>query len=192
MPHFLQAHPRQMWCAVCCLTNTAHRAKWQSLVESDVVARETAWLHWDQQSGHAAVRGRIAHPVPFPLLVSSRAPEAYNVSPAKLAISVLTSTDALFKGAEKGWNSCVVTCSMVLALRLDRVLGFFHQAESLSAVLPVFPPPFFFPYLHVKCVPVFCAGCVLVADGWGGPVLCVLKRPEQQQNNSLMWKWSVK
>ena len=56
---------------------------------------------------------------------------------------------------------------MVLALRLDRVLGFFHQAESLSAVLPVFPPPppFFFPYLHVKCVPVFCVGCVLVADG---------------------------
>jgi len=53
---------------------------------------------------------------------------------------------------------------MVLALRLDRVLGFFHQAESLSAVLPVFFFPFF-PYLHVKCVPVFCVGCVLVADG---------------------------
>lgn len=51
---------------------------------------------------------------------------------------------------------------MVLALRLDRVLGFFHQAESLSAVLPVFPPPPLLLSLPTRemCASVLCWLCV--------------------------------
>lgn len=67
--------------AMCCLTNAAHCAKWQSLVESNVVARETAWLHCAQQPGHVALRERIACPIPSPVLVALRATEACKVSP---------------------------------------------------------------------------------------------------------------